>query len=139
MRWFWQNGEVLRTLPVIIGGAFGLYLAWLRVTAANRQAEAQIDQARSSAKQAELGQQKLIADLIGQAVGQLRDEKLEIRLLAVYTLRRIAVDHANYKQDVIEVLGAYVRDNAARDLDGELPLDIQEILQILGIVQERKS
>ena len=126
-------------MALIIGGAIGLYLAWQRVAVANRQAEAQIDQAHSSARQADVGQQKLVTDLIAQAVGQLRDEKLEMRLLAVYTLRRIAVEHANYKQDVIEVLGACVRDNAARDADGDPPLDIQEILQFLGIVQERKS
>ncbi len=35
-----QFSEILRNFGLLAGGAFGLYLAWKRVTAANRQSEA---------------------------------------------------------------------------------------------------
>jgi hypothetical protein len=34
--------EIVRNWAFVVGGAIGLYLAWKRVTAANRQADAQI-------------------------------------------------------------------------------------------------
>ena len=45
MQWWIQLTEIIRNWALLIGGAAGLYLAWRRVTAANRQAEAQIRQA----------------------------------------------------------------------------------------------
>ena len=38
MNWILQNSEALRNLALILGGAVGVWLAWLRVTAANEQA-----------------------------------------------------------------------------------------------------
>lgn len=61
------------SLPV--GGAIGLYIAYLRVTAANRQAEAQIRQADAATRQVELGRKKQASDLFNQALNQLRHEK----------------------------------------------------------------
>lgn len=86
-----QVSEILRNFGLIIGGGIGIYLAWLRVTAANKQADAQRRQA--TARQAELGRHKLVTDLFLQAVGQLSDEKLEVRLFGIYTLRQIVDDY----------------------------------------------
>lgn len=81
MAWWTELSEVLRNLTVIAGGAFGLYLAWKRVTAANQQAEASI-------RQAELARRNHVAELFNRAVSQLNDPKLEIQLGAIYTLRQ---------------------------------------------------
>lgn len=88
-----QVSEILRNFGLIIGGGIGIYLAWLRVTAANKQADAQRRQAEATARQAELGRHKLVTDLFLQAVGQLSDEKLEVRLFGIYTLRQIVDDY----------------------------------------------
>jgi hypothetical protein len=109
----------------------GLFLLWKRIAATNKQAEAQIKQAEASTRQAELGQTKLVTDLFGQAVGQLRDEKLEIRLLAVYTLRRIAADFPDYRSAVLELMTSYIRENNSKWGDLEPPIDIQEINKVI--------
>ena len=82
MSWWIQFSEVIRNLALVLGGGLGIYLAWLRVTAANRQAEA-------ATRQAELGRRAHVAELFTKAAGQLSDDKLEIRLAAIYTLRQI--------------------------------------------------
>lgn len=72
--------EIDRNLGIVLGGAIGLVFAWMRVRAANRQSEAQT-------RQAEVGRREHVAELFNRAVGQLDDEKLHIRLGAIYTLR----------------------------------------------------
>ena len=131
--WLLQNSEGLRNIALIIGGTVGIYLAWLRVAAANRQAEAQIWQAESGARQAELGQRKLVAELFSQAVGQLGDAKLEIRLFSIYTLRQIAEDYPDYRRPVVELLAAFVRAQPTQtNSDAEPPVDVREILRIIS-------
>ncbi len=39
MKWL-EFSEIIRNFGIFFGGAFGLYLGWLRVTVAKRQAEA---------------------------------------------------------------------------------------------------
>jgi hypothetical protein len=131
MEWWQQLSEALRNVGIVLGGAIGLFLAWQRVSAANIQAEAQTRQAEVSARQAELGRLKLAADLFAQAVAQLSDAKLEIRLLAIYTLRRVAADNPDYYQAVRELLTAYVRENENKWGDAEPPVDMQEIFNFL--------
>jgi hypothetical protein len=131
MQWWVQLSEMLRNLAVPLGGIIALWLAWLRVSAANRQAEAQIGQAQASARQADTASRKHAGELFQQSVGQLRDEKLEIRLLAIYNLRQLLNAYPEYTRAVIEVLTAYVRENSQRWGDGEPPLDIREIFKFL--------
>jgi hypothetical protein len=75
MQWWVQFSEIVRNLSnlgLLAGGVAGLYLAWLRVSAANRQADA-------SLKQADLARRAHVAELFTRAVGQLGDPKLERR------------------------------------------------------------
>ncbi len=84
-QWWVQNSEPLKNLLLVLGGGLGFYLAWLRVMAANRQAEA-------TARQADVGRRAHVAELFTNAAGQLSDERLEVRLAAIYTLREIGWD-----------------------------------------------
>lgn len=133
MDWWHQFFDNLRNVGILVGGAVGLFLAWLRVSAANTQAEAQTRQSEASASQTELGRLKLATDLFAQAVAQMSDAKLEIRLLAIYTLRRVAVDNPDYNQAVRELLTAYVRENENKWGDAEPPADVQEIFNFLRL------
>jgi hypothetical protein len=69
-----QLAEIVYKLGLPIAGAVALYLAYLRVSAANRQAEAQILQAQSSIRQIDLGRWKQAIDFFVQSAGQPRDE-----------------------------------------------------------------
>ena len=49
MQWWYDLSEIVRNLGLVLGAAVGIYIAWQRVQAANKQAEAQIRQARFGA------------------------------------------------------------------------------------------
>ena len=75
--------EMMRNFGLTAAAFVGVYLAWQRVNAATRQADATL-------QQAELARRGHVAELFNRAVGQLTDAKLEVRLGAIYTLREIA-------------------------------------------------
>ena len=124
MQWWSQLFDILSKAGLLLGGAVGLYLAWLRVSAANQQADA-------SLRQAELGRREHVAELFNRAVGQLADAKLEVRLAAIYTLRQIGQDFPDLTSAVFELLNAYLRENPRDYGDAEPPIDIKEIMSII--------
>ena len=130
--WWVLNSEPFKNLLLVVGGSLGLYLAWLRVTAANRQAEA-------ATRQAEVGRRAHVAELFTQAAGQLSDDKLEVRLAAIYTLREIGRDFPDLGGVVFELLSAYLRNHKQVYPIDELPADIEEILRILQEQSERSD
>ena len=131
MAWWLQFAELVYKLSLPLGGAIGLYLAWQRVAAANRQAEAQIRQAEASARKTDLDRRKQAADLFNQAVNQLRDERLEVRLVAIYTLRQMLEDYPDEAKAIVPLLANFIRENPRPWGDGEPPADVKEIAQIL--------
>src|SRR5262245_55157031 len=124
MLWWAQLFDILSKAGLLVGGAFGLYLAWRRVSAANQQADA-------SLRQAELSRREHVAELFNRAVGQLGEPKLEIRLGAIYTLRQIGQDFPDLTGAVFELLNAYLRENPRDYGDAEPPIDIREIMSII--------
>jgi hypothetical protein len=124
--------EIIYKLCLPLGGGIGLYLAYLRVTAANRQAEAQIRQAESATRLAELGRYKQATDIFTLAVGQLRDDRLEVRLAAIYTLRKLVDEFPEDRGMVVALLAEHLRDNPRRWGDAETPpADVREIMKLL--------
>lgn len=116
--------EILRNVAIVAGGAVGLYLGWKRVTAANRQAEAQT-------KQAELQRRIFVDVLFNRAVGQLKDDKLEVRLSAIYTLRQLCDDYEDLSRPILATLAAYIRESGIEYGDALPPADIREVVNIL--------
>jgi hypothetical protein len=116
--------EIAQKIGLLVGGSAGLYLAWLRVRAANRQSEA-------SLRQAELARREHVAELFNRAVGQLTDAKLEVRLGAIYTLREISRDFPDLAGTVVELLTAYLRENRKNYGEAEPPVDIREMINIV--------
>ena len=130
---FWLHlAEIVYKLTFPIGGAVGLYLTYMRISAANRQAEAQIRQADASTRQAELGRRQQATDIFVQAVGQLSDDKLEVRLAAIYTLRKLVDEFPEDRAMVVALLAEHLRDNPRRWAEtDEPPADIREITRLL--------
>lgn len=117
--------EIVRNFGLIVGGAVGILLAWRRVAAATRQADA-------SLQQADLARRDHVAELFNRAVGQLTDQKLEIRLGAVYTLRQIARDFPDLAEPTLELLSTYLRESSGDYEHAEpAPVDVREIMKIL--------
>jgi hypothetical protein len=126
MNWLWDQAtsEIFRNYLFVAGGAFGLWLAWLRVTASNRQAENQL-------KQTELARRDHVAELFNRAVGQLKDKKLEVRLGAILTLEQVCKDFPDLSGPVIKLLTTYLKQNVVRYGDKTAPADVQAIMDIL--------
>lgn len=72
--------------------------------------------------------------MFNRAVDQLGSDKLEVRLGAIYTLKRISGDpqYIDYKVPILETLTAYVRERSRDDTDAEPSVDIREIMKFLN-------
>ena len=116
--------ELARNLALTLVAGVGLYLAWKRVFAANRQAEA-------STRQTELARRDFVAELFNRAVGQLADGRLEVRLGTVYILQQIAEDFPDLAQPVYRLLAAYLREAETDYRDSEPPPVIKEIMEFV--------
>jgi len=93
--------------------------------------------ATENAKIAEQGQ---ITERFTKAIEQLGSDNISIRLGGIYALERIAKDSDRDHWTIMEVLSAFVRENAPvkeKKAEGEqqlpkLPADIQAILTVIG-------
>jgi hypothetical protein len=100
---FWVVlSEIIPNIGLVAAASVGIYLAWKRVVASNKQADAQL-------RQSELSRRDHVAELFNRAVGQLKDEKLEIRLCAILTLGQICTDFRDLSGPVIQLLTTYLQ------------------------------
>ncbi|MFN7523786.1 MAG: hypothetical protein ACK5RD_11680, partial [Aphanizomenon sp.] len=80
--------------------------------AANKNAEAANKNAEAANKNAETANQKQITERFSKAIEQLGSDKPEVILGGIYTLERIARDSKPDQWTIMEVLTAFVRQNA---------------------------
>lgn len=117
--------EVLRNYAIVAGGAIGLGLAYWRGLALSRQSKATVEQAT-------IARRGHITEVFNEAVGQLGNEKLEIRLGAIFTLQRVSSDFPEFRHYVVQVFTAYVRQQTFGKEPGMTPSsDIIEIVRFL--------
>ncbi len=121
-----------KTLAQIVLSVFGLFILWFTWR-----------RARAGDNTVRIMEQGHITDRFTKAIEQLGKldgdrPNIEVRLGAIYALERIAIDSPRDHWTIMEVLTAYVRQNAPLDPDrpytgGEKPrTDIQAILTVLG-------
>ncbi|MGH7060159.1 MAG: hypothetical protein ACREFH_07235 [Stellaceae bacterium] len=122
-----QISEVIRNYGLIVAAALGMVLAWWRSRASNRQAVAAL-------QQAEVAQRNHVVAMFNRAIDQLGSEKLEVRLGAIYTLKRVSRDpqYVDYRVPILETLTAYVRERTRDDIKAEPSVDIREIMRFLN-------
>lgn len=84
----------------------------------------------------EISREGQITDRFSKAVEQLGADNQAVKLGGIYALERIASDSQRDHGPVMEVLTAYVRENApwneGTPRDGPPPTDIQAILAVIG-------
>jgi hypothetical protein len=121
-----QISELVRNYGLVVAAGLGVVLAWWRSRASNRQAIAAL-------QQAEVAQRNHVVEMFNRAVDQLGSEKLEVRLGAIYTLKRISRDpqYVDYRVPILETLTAFVRERTREDTNGEPTVDIREIMSFL--------
>jgi hypothetical protein len=102
------------------------------VVASNKQADAQL-------RQAELSRRNHVTELFNRAVGQLKDEKLEIRLGAILTLGQVCTDFRDLSGPVIQLLTTYLQQEKADYGEIDAPADIGEIIRIIALMSQNPS
>ena len=115
-----------------LGLLYGLSLAERRIVATE-------ENVRVAQENVRVAQEGHITDRFTKAIAQLGDKEMAIRLGGIYALERIAKDSDKDHGSIMEVLTAYVRENAPRknvdytpQSDEMPPTDIQAILTVIG-------
>lgn len=121
-----QLSEIIRNIGLIAAAFVGILLAYRRVLAADRQSEA-------ASVQADLTRRAHVAELFNRATSQLSDDKLEVRLGAIYTLRQIGSDYPDLSSPVIELLTTYLRESVEDYGDEPPPPDVREIMSTVRL------
>jgi hypothetical protein len=121
----WQNVQILdikervglkiefvKTAAQIVGGLF--FILTILVAYWNYQVSQKNLEATQKKNEADLeqGKEKQVTELYVKAIGQLGSDKLPVILGGIYALERIARDSEKDKGPILEVLTAYVRQNA---------------------------
>jgi hypothetical protein len=130
---FWVAlSEVIRNFGLVAAALADIRLAWKRVVASNKQADAQL-------LQAELSRRNHVTELFNRAVGQLKDEKLEIRLGAILTLGQVCTDFRDLSGPVIQLLTTYLKEEKVDYGEIDAPADIGEIIRIIALMSQNPS
>lgn len=116
--------EIVRNLGLALAAFGGVYLAWRKLIPEMRMAG-------TASVKAELDRRGHVYELFNRAVGQLSDERLEVRLGAIYVLRELGRDFPDLADPVFELLGAHLRERAQSYGEDEPPVDVQEIAATL--------
>ncbi|MFE1744848.1 pentapeptide repeat-containing protein [Coleofasciculus sp. H7-2] len=141
--------EALKIVATTFGGAailFNVFYAAKRAKAmddsaiaANKSAEAALDNAKAALKNAEAAQDKQITERFTKAIELLDSKNTSIRLGGIYALERIAKDSKKDHWTIMEVLTAFVRENALlkeeeiqQEQSPKIPTDIQAALTVIG-------
>ena len=149
--------ESLKVLGLFISGGaviVNVYFAGRRAEAmeetakaTNRNADAANKNAEAANKNAETANQKQITERFSKAIEQLGSDKPEVILGGIYTLERIARDSEPDQWTIMEVLTAFVRQNAPiiEENESQSPEDQEKLLKLrisiracLTVIGERK-
>ena len=149
--------ETVKVLGLFISGGaviVNVYFAGRRAEAmeetakaTNRNAEAANRNAEAANKNAETANQKQITERFSKAIEQLGSDKPEVILGGIYTLERIARDSEPDQWTIMEVLTAFVRQNAPiiKENKSQSPEDQEKLLKLrisiracLTVIAERK-
>ncbi|MEH2069560.1 MAG: hypothetical protein V7K47_15585 [Nostoc sp.] len=94
------------------GTIFAGIAVFINAFYAAKRWEAMDKSAEAALQNAQAAQDKQITERFAKAIEQLGNEKIETRLGAIYTLERIAKDSKDDRWTIMEVLTAFVRENA---------------------------
>lgn len=118
--------EVLRNFALAAAAGVGAFLAW-------RKLGPETKQAGTAVAQAELARRAHVVELFNRAAGQLGDERLEVRLAAIYVLREVARDFPDLAKPVFDLLQAYLKLRKESYGTGSPPVDVLAIVEVLRL------
>ena len=116
--------EILRNLALTAAAAVGAYLAWKKLGP-------ETTQAGSAVFQATLARRAHVMELFNRAAGQLGDDKMEVRLAAIYILGEVTVDFPDLSGPVFKLLSNHLVLMGANLESGSVPADARAIAEVL--------
>lgn len=158
--------EELQITATAFGGlllVINAYYAAKRAEAMDKTAIAAAETLEISRKNAELTEDRLITERFSRAVEQLVNDNIAVRLGGIYSLERIAKDSKKDGLTILEILTAFVRENAdfkersSAHLEAEsnngktgkkvgeekllstLKIDVQAALTVIGRLNEKNE
>ncbi|MBD2531518.1 pentapeptide repeat-containing protein [Nostoc flagelliforme FACHB-838] len=110
----YRNQALTTTAIIFLASAamFNTYYAARRAQAMQKNAIAAEKNLEIGLQNTKLNQDRLIAERFMGAIGQLGHEKIETRTGAIYALERVAQDFPKEHWTIMEILTAFVRENA---------------------------
>ncbi|MBN3906714.1 MAG: pentapeptide repeat-containing protein [Nostoc sp. NMS1] len=110
----YRNQALTTTAIVFLASAamFNTYYAAKRVQAMQKNAIAAEKNLEIGLQNAKLNQDRLISERFMGAIAQLGHDKIETRTGAIYALERVAQDFPKEHWTIMEILTAFVRENA---------------------------
>ena len=121
--------EAVKTVAQVLGGLlllYGIYLTARRIRALERQVE--------------LSQEEQVTERFTRAIEQLGSDKMEVRLGGIYALERISKDSDKDYWTIMEVLTAFIRENASALLTPESePIENKRSLVEGGSAEKKES
>ena len=117
-----ELSEIVRNWVLVLAAVAGVGIAVWRAFAADQQARAQ----RESVYQT---RREHVATLFGEAVRQLDDDKLHVRLGAIFSLREIVEAFPELSRPTVDLLAAYL--SSVEYAGDEPPRDVAEIIAIV--------
>ncbi|MEH1836817.1 MAG: pentapeptide repeat-containing protein [Nostoc sp.] len=113
----YRNQALTTTAIVFLASAamFNTYYAAKRAQAMQKNAIAAEKNLEIGIQNAKLNQDRLIAERFMGAIAQLGHEKVETRTGAIYALERVAQDFPTEHWTIMEILTAFVRENAPKE------------------------
>lgn len=110
------RNQALTTTAIIflgLGVIINAYYAAKRIDAIHKSALAAEKNLEISIQNAKLSENRIISERLMTAITQLGHEKIETRIGAIYVLEKVAQDSPQEYWTVIEILTAFIRENAA--------------------------
>ena len=129
--WSVEVSEILRNYAIVFGGILGICIAGWRGLAASRQA-------KSSSDQVEISRRDHISELFSKSIEQLSSQRTDIRLGAVYTLKRIGEEYPEYTTPIANIFSFFIRNTTISDQyePSGISKDVEEALDYLWQVTE---
>jgi len=116
-----ELSEIARNYALLGVAVVGVIIAVWRAVAADRHSRAQKAQAAQARREH-------VSELFWDAVERLDNDKLHMRLGAIFALREIVEDYPDLARPTVDLLSAYLADMT---YDSEPPRDVQEIIAVI--------
>lgn len=123
--------ELVTVVVAAVVAVVGLWYSNVQTRQANEQAQQANAQARDDRALAKEGQ---ITDRYTAAVGNLGEDKMDVRLGGIYALQRIMQDSRRDQPTIANVLATYIRTHAAEPppKGQDVPADVHAALTVLA-------